>query len=1055
MKLFDEDGDADVDADVDADTETATNEVEVQDNEDEPSSPRSRHSSAYSSRRDSNNPSPRDSDSQQVVVEIDASSISTPSFAVPASPSSVAGVLNAQSVSRDSGLSQLFSSRISAAEQIEIEDRSNPLQEGPSKMRSGESIFEKVKSSLRRSNSRTGRRSRTNSIRRDSMRRDPTDSSASRESGTSITKSDSQFAMTQMSPMLHSASGSRASLSPTGQDMGSHIPPPTNDRYHDAKLFPFPGLASASTPDIINSFTSLQQGQQSHSAFGRQGTNGQMNSRGLGHKASESALDKYGMSPSSSGTSDDYFGISPSASSTITKLPMSLSGAKQWLKNKGTSQTSSGTTSATASPGAPPQASKMPSLTSMFRNFGADFDDLNGGPTVGGKKISSPQVIEVQREVYISHASDIEGTPRARRVRSPTLSNDSAMSPIPYSATSRSSFPSPPDPTSTTPDPISSMSDIADSSSLSSQSDYAERAPVRPPQGPYVLERLEENLSRSSRSPMWAAAMEVPPRKLLLASPVGQIVNANTVKDRFLFLFSDLLVIAKPVTDGEEDLTGRINLDTKEFVVKNIVMLRDVKCSSERSDNQSRVSANRNPLIRSFVHAFARNPDEAVSALLIKSGIAHDASVLGKLLFRTLELDRARLGEYLSARTSKVVLKNYLDCFGFTGLRIDRALRAFLMSIRIPSDSALDSLLDAFSSRWYEANASMIAFDRNLTMRLVRLLVQLNDRLNGGIADEPGRSTQPRQNLRREFVKFFRTWDPRNLVPEELLEDVYLSVVMEGLYQSRAPTVTEVPITIKRAPPTRLTYKTMSEPVVLRIPQADPHLSIQLYGQDLIFEPPVLTFQKSPEASFRIMGTSLGVKTMMMCRSSPNSIKYSPLPLSNTIAIEREFMRNTFQIAFNNSMGLKRLYMFSLSDTVVCSTWVSSLKMHIEKATTSSAFAVDDPTSPTQSRLYRAVELMSFQALEQTLLGSESSSPTATLGNGIMFHSRSKSRSRLYGKAEEEAEQSPSPGEETPPSASPHWSRRQLEQQCLQNSSIPLILSYLQVGAPQHGQLQS
>jgi hypothetical protein len=110
----------------------------------------------------------------------------------------------------------------------------------------------------------------------------------------------------------------------------------------------------------------------------------------------------------------------------------------------------------------------------------------------------------------------------------------------------------------------------------------------------------------------------------------------------------------------------------------------------------------------------------------------------------------------------------------------------------------------------------------------------------------------------------------------------------------------EIPITIKRPLPSRLTYKAQSEPIVFRLPQQDPHFTIELYGQDLIFDPPILQFSRSSEASFRVTGASLGLKTMTMCRSGPNAIKYSGLPLSHSIVVERAFMKNTFQIAFVN-----------------------------------------------------------------------------------------------------------------------------------------------------------
>ncbi|KAG2115633.1 hypothetical protein DEU56DRAFT_840676, partial [Suillus clintonianus] len=53
-------------------------------------------------------------------------------------------------------------------------------------------------------------------------------------------------------------------------------------------------------------------------------------------------------------------------------------------------------------------------------------------------------------------------------------------------------------------------------------------------------------------------------------------------------------------------------------------------------------------------------------------------------------------------------------------------------------------------------------------------------------------------------------------------------------------------------PTTRSTYRVQSEPVVIRIPRPDPHFSIKLFGHGLVFDPPVLSFAESAEASFRV-----------------------------------------------------------------------------------------------------------------------------------------------------------------------------------------------------------
>ena len=157
-----------------------------------------------------------------------------------------------------------------------------------------------------------------------------------------------------------------------------------------------------------------------------------------------------------------------------------------------------------------------------------------------------------------------------------------------------------------------------------------------------------------------------------------QVANSNKVKDCFLFLFNHLLVIAKPILhdyDALLEVNKPSPLDRK-FIVKSVVQLQDVRFTADRDDPplNSFASISRNPLVRTFVVQFAKDADNAISHFFEKFGTRDDPTVLGQLLFRMLDLDRATLGDYLSQRTSKVVLKGFIRCFGFGGVRIDRAL---------------------------------------------------------------------------------------------------------------------------------------------------------------------------------------------------------------------------------------------------------------------------------------------------------------------------------------------------------------------------------------------
>lgn len=1082
--------------------------------------------------------SPRvSSDSKSLIVESETSQDIVPSY--PLSPSSLSQLASVTPASDDSTSFQTYPTRLSVASRSgDWDDRITNADVSPK--RNGEllSTWEKM-STFIRTGSTSGRRSRTNSIRE---RRDHTDSSISRESGASLTSAKvdkgepttlpAQQPTPQPLMQSPSASASIVSLAPHAQRGGASPIPPASTadlaKYQDAKLFPFPGMiqleekrnrakglpsASASSPDIVMVAGGNDEESILPSPTSPGHTPEMTRERKLSHQASDTRLiakyNPYGSSPQQ----PDYHTTTSQPSTQNggplnLKLPMTLPGVKQWLSKNNKKKFSSPPFSPPSVPSSSPAVEVRPlqsvknkaSLSDLLRrkdgDLGTDWEEINGTPTspsgdtlLGKQNSESGALVRDVNETTVAHSehTDTEKTPKAKKVVPLADHNiqpyDQSLSPLPR-----------PDPLSPTPDPSSSLSDYPAHSTSESSSTTSSQYSLRRvgPQGAAVLERLDENLAQGSRSAIWAFAIDDPTRKLLLSSPVVQVVNANHVKDRFLLLFNDILIIAKPIIPDQDAFAEPLKpspLDRK-FIVKSVVMLHQLRFHADRTDQPIK-SSPRNAAIKSFVHHFAKDPDHAVSSLLSKSGTMDDPVALGQLLFRTLDLDRARLGEYLSKRSSKAVLKAYLDSFGFFGLRIDRALRVFLHSMAMPTRAAhhLEYFLDAFAGRWYDSNSGIVEYDKDTAHRLVRAVVQLNDLLHDGIAHEPGPIGYPQREVTsRDFVEAFRRYDPRCLVSDELLEDIYESILRERLSQSRSPTpssVADIIIVVKRPIPARLTWKMQSEPIVLRIPHADPHLSVRLYGQDLVFDPPLLNFGKSPEASFRVTGTSLGSKSIVMRRSGPNALSYTGLPLSTTVMVERAFMRHTFQMAFLNHNGIKRRYMFSVDDPLIRHQWALSLRRHVDQA--SASFA---SSSSGSSKFQRAADRLAFMALQETLIGSppthippvsqrlnDSSHFGHNAGHrfaadrshsGIQnpSHVRSKSRSKLYhrhgagknepdlpyGSAERDENLSSDDHDFQPRSEGPLWTARELEMHCLRNSSIASVLSYLQITTLENGE---
>ncbi|EJD03442.1 uncharacterized protein FOMMEDRAFT_168382 [Fomitiporia mediterranea MF3/22] len=961
----------------------------------------------------------------------------------------------------------------------------------------------------------------------------------------------------------------------------SPIPPPSDSdatKYRNPKLFPFPGVVklqeealrskaaganvglSASSPDI-----SMQTGVGADGSLLMRSANSSVSSqhmevavrdRKLSHQASDSQLlSRYQLmpgpgtisgAPSSGGAQIDYFAIPqpPPSSNVSSTLPFTREGVKKWLNARlFPSNSQQGGHAPTPSPGIKPRAEtvKKPSLSDLLGRSGniSDLEDID--KTRAATSASTSTVVAQSSSANTSREGEIQESSPDDPMQAYQFANAFPHAPEPdtdavvdaydphephesrhLSAPLSSSH----DPSSATPDPASSEESPSHSSQRSASSLDSlfmpeETPPEATPQAVDILQRLDQVLHADYHNRLWSSALNSPPRRLLLSSPMLQVANCNTVKDRFLFLFTDLLVIAKPMLPDRDSLVDpqKVYPPDRKFFIKNVVHLKDIKLNVDREEDTRRPTSalisQRPEFIRKFVQEFAEDPDPAVSKLVdLRDPKGH--ITLGRLLVQLPEIDRAKLGEYLSRRTSKVVLKAYLDAFGFTGINIEAALRIFLLSIHIPSGSGhantLETLLDMFAGRWYEANAGIVAFDRDLALRLVRAIVRLNEALHAAISHDLSSLHYSRPHVTaRDFTEAFRRHDPRLLVPDSTLEKIYTSVRHEKLCQARNPTNgrAPLPISLKRPVPSRVTYRRQSEPIVVRIPQIDPLLTIQLFGQDLTFDPPVLTFAKSTESSFRVTGSAFGSKTMVMSCAGPNAPNYSGMPLSTNIAVERAFMRNTFQLAFIDVQGKKRKYMFSVDDPVIRHEWTGSLKRQIEAARIGSAPGLETPppgTGSAQMQVYRAAELLSFSVLQDTLL-AQAQDANNTGGGGAVgsvngtvrrtpkqgwvspfagadtareqenMHMRSRSRSQIYRHGAGRHEYEPplngnTPGstlpEDRPPSdldllgdspvpgptvSAPEanarlWTGAELELVCQQNSAIALVLSFLQAALP-------
>lgn len=253
-----------------------------------------------------------------------------------------------------------------------------------------------------------------------------------------------------------------------------------------------------------------------------------------------------------------------------------------------------------------------------------------------------------------------------------------------------------------------------------------------------------------------------PPRKHLLHTPVFQVVNANTVKDRYLFLFNDLLLICKPIMDeniivstnssgltknGPEKSRYRFRPNEHSlFQVKNIVQLAQLTLYISKDDYYSMSytgpttieigpdgrpilppARKIHPIMASALRKFETNANLGIQYLIDKGVLTNDPLSIANFLFKTPDLNRRQLGYYLSDPKSNDVYDAFLECFRLVGLRLDEALRILLTTFRLPSNwESLEYLIERFAKKWHDANQNVIKFHEDMVVKVVVATLFLN-----------------------------------------------------------------------------------------------------------------------------------------------------------------------------------------------------------------------------------------------------------------------------------------------------------------------------------------
>lgn len=441
-----------------------------------------------------------------------------------------------------------------------------------------------------------------------------------------------------------------------------------------------------------------------------------------------------------------------------------------------------------------------------------------------------------------------------------------------------------------------------------------------------------------------AKDLDDPPRRYIMSAPMLQVVTSSTVKDRFMFLFSDLILLAKPLRPPTKnsDVNSLPTL-AWTFSVKSILPLNEVKLTLPKVER--RQNAAQTPLMSHFVAQFKSSPKEALQNLISQSGLPNDVTTMAKLLHQTPGLDREELSKYLFSadQENAQVMRAFVYQEKFAGVSIESALRSLLLEVRFPSKrEELQEMLTVFARQWTETNRGLIkdTFTSKLAVELVTAMMTLNDALHSHETQTPGYYAEPNVKIAsEEFIKNFRVSDPHFVLSDRTLLRIFSSVSADAIQQVRLPQEEgECNVARILAPgvPMRIVYGNWSEPIRIAIPRADPGLSVRIYGQGLQFSPQILSFENGHIQEFKVTSKSLGVHSIIFVRAGKNARNYTsnprdvgedfPLPRSINVSVQRAFMQHCFTVTHS----AERRFMMSVEDDTKRRAWLRGIKERLD-----------------------------------------------------------------------------------------------------------------------------
>lgn len=402
------------------------------------------------------------------------------------------------------------------------------------------------------------------------------------------------------------------------------------------------------------------------------------------------------------------------------------------------------------------------------------------------------------------------------------------------------------------------------------------------PLTPAALMRWNQTLTRPVRHVLSQFPADIPlilalepPRRLLRVIPLLQAAGDEYVKLRYVLVFSDVIVLAKPA------ITPTENESLSEYMLRKLQSLPDL---GEACTPFAVLD-----LASTTLEEHSSHSEEEIQALLCWHGPAletdFDATMTrlaqhamppttqAQLLFACPTLDRRAVSRFLYRHAD--VLEAYVAQHKTSGVPLDWALRAMLLDVCWPADRrTFDGLLHAFAVHWYAYHATEpTSLTLDLVHQLTLSLMALNDAWHNPSGLFAPTGTQTSLDT---FMARCRAFDPGRVLRDQELSTMYMSIRTSPLLPPSTDEEALRTISFDPAPlATGLAPGMPSAPIRVRIEAPDPELRVRLVGRGLYIDPPVLSFAHAAEAECTICPTTPGPHDVVLIRTGRHAPLYA------------------------------------------------------------------------------------------------------------------------------------------------------------------------------------